>query len=90
MSPSDGSAAVQTMAARLTACNAYVPLLLLLLVVVLRCSAIAVSAALLEEELQQQDNSKTSSSSSSGEPGTDVLITHGDRDEVVSRKQVER
>jgi hypothetical protein len=82
---------MQPSAATLDVFEAHVSLLL---VVVLFCSAIAVSAALLEEELEQQDNSNKSSSSSSssfsGEPGTDVLITHGDRDEVVPRKHVHR
>ncbi|WIA35235.1 hypothetical protein OEZ86_003697 [Tetradesmus obliquus] len=61
---------------------------------------VAISAALLEEQLEQHaapngsSNSSTatsnSSSSSPVEAGTDALITHGDRDEVVPRSLVER
>ncbi|KAF6264330.1 Alpha/Beta hydrolase protein [Scenedesmus sp. NREL 46B-D3] len=64
---------------------------------------VAVSAALLEEQLEQHytaigslskicggSSSSSSSSSDSAEPGTDVLITHGDRDDVVPRNLVER
>jgi predicted esterase len=51
---------------------------------------VAVSATLLEEQLEQQAAADGSSNSSLAEPGTDVLITHGDRDEVVPQALVER
>jgi pimeloyl-ACP methyl ester carboxylesterase len=58
---------------------------------------VAISAGLLEENLEQHGTSGSSSSSSScdaaavlNSAGTPVLVTYGDRDEVVSRQRVDR